>query len=190
MSPDRRPRVALLALCLAALPAQAGVELTLYDGFTASGDLTGSQGATVGWGFSLYNGTLDWLWAEATTYVPASGYADLGTYLDRYGPLAEPLAPAGSVTLYYPTSGLGAYQIDAVAVGSVTRGAIELTYSLFDADPFTDPDPGIIASGLTVTADASVTVVPLPATPLCLALGLLPLALARRPFTASLRGPG
>ena len=177
---NRRSLFAFLVLCLTALPAQAGVVLTLYDGLTVSGDLRGAQGQTVGWGLHLVNDTSDWLLAEGSDYVPHSGYANFGTYQDLYSTTAEPLAPQAAVTLYFPPTGLGTYQIAAVAVGSVTRGIIELTYSLYDANPFNDPGAEIVASGETVSADASVTVIPLPATSLCLALGLLPLVLARR----------
>jgi len=159
-----RKRLATLTfslLCAAALDARAAVvELTLYDGTDPGGALFGQPGQTVGWGFRLVNNSaLYWLLVNSTDYARAAGASNIGSYTDIYAANAVAgIAPnGGSFLSYYSptpgTAGLGSYRIgDLIPVGSTTWGTIELTYDLWDGDPYGVGDPTVVDSS-TVTAD-------------------------------------
>ncbi|AUB81416.1 hypothetical protein [Candidatus Thiodictyon syntrophicum] len=177
-----RKRLATLTfslLCAAALDARAAVvELTLYDGTDPGGALLGQPGQTVGWGFRLVNNSnLYWLLVNSTDYARGGGAPNIGSYTDIYGPnAAAGIAPNGGFFLSYysptPGTGLGSYQIgDLIPVGSTTWGTIELTYDFWDGDPNDVGEP--TGDGGIVTANASVTAIPVPPSLALVALGLL-----------------
>src|SRR5689334_2177161 len=76
----------LLAAASPAYVAHAAPLLTLSP---ASGGLSGSPGATVGWGFTLTN-TTDFAVVTGTSFVP-SPLSSVGTYEDYLGPRGTPV---------------------------------------------------------------------------------------------------
>ncbi len=177
---------AILGVLLIIAAAKADpITLTLLP---AGGAVSGAPGDTVGWGFSLTNGSDNYL-IVANSYFCQAGEdpffgactQTLGTYMDFIAWNGVMLAPGDSrVEAYDGTimAGVGAYTIDNAATpGSVDAGAISVVYNLFEGDPFVDGIP--VDGDFEIFNTASVTVedrlnpVPEPATVLLI---LAPLA--------------
>lgn len=193
---------ATLVLCLTVIEAWASVSVTLYDGTTPTGDLSGSPGQTVGWGVTVQNFETYWLQVNYTDYFPGSGYGQIGgpppPYNDNLGPAYVTIAPTGttpdptyyvgSYTDYYvpatQSGGAGSYAIGLVAAGSKTIGTIGVNYNLYSINPLTyvgNPGGIIVAENQTASAPASVTAaVPEPSTYALLCIGLGVVGYARR----------
>ena len=166
-------------ICLAAImaaTAAAAPTLTLTPG----GNLTGTPGATVGWGYTLTN-NVNWIEVVQAQFcldavVGNPCFVASTRFTDFISPPDVIVGPAGSATLAFNlglSQGLGKYIIDPAALpGSVVSGKILLTYNTFDNDPNTTGSQ--IGFNDAITANASVTVsgVPEPAS-----LGLVGLAL-------------
>lgn len=174
------------ALLLGALglspPASAAPMLTLAP---SDGALSGAPGKTVGWGFTLTNDA-DYLVVTAADF-PAS--LSIGQFIDFISPQFFVVGPApetDTVSQGFDAAlmtGVGAFEIDPFAViGGVAAGLLTLTYDLYAVspnDPGFDPDTDTLSVGNRLTAEVSVTVVPVPASLLLLLPGLL--GLVRRP---------
>jgi len=160
--------VCVLSVCLLCMPVYASTTFTLSP---TSGDISGSAGDTVGWGFTLTNST-DFLVVDSSDFCvgvitsPCSN--TLGTYTDFIGPnfiIAGPSPESTSITQSFDSSlatGVGSFLINNSALpGQSVSGEIVVTYDLYSVDP-NDPsfDPSVdtISVGNEVTADASVTV--------------------------------
>lgn len=156
---------ATLAFLMIVAAAKADpITLTLLP---ANGAASGAPGDTVGWGFSLTNGSVNYL-IVANSYFCQAGEdpffgtctQTLGTYSDFIAMNGVMLAPNDSwVEAYDGTvmAGVGEYAIDnAAAPGAVDAGAISVVYNLFDGDPFVD---GVQIDGdFEIFNTASVTV--------------------------------
>ena len=166
----------LLAGGLLLTSAWADPILTLIP---ADGAISGTPGTTVGWGFTLTN---DAHYAVIT----GRGFCDstssplpdiclppspnLGTYTDFAGAQFLVAGPSPENTVISQTfdntalTGIGSFVIDPSASGTAS-GIIVLTYDLFSVspnDPAFSPDDEL-SSGNYLTAAASVTAVPEPA---------------------------
>ena len=179
-----------LASALCCATAQAVPILTLAP---SGGAISGTPGATVGWGFTLTNPT-DYLVVSSASFIPAT---PLGTFTDFISAfnffVVGPAPDSTSVSQIFDAlnqTGIGSFAIDAGAlVGAVASGQIVLTYDLYSVSPndlLFNPDTDTLSNGNTLAANASVTVtapisgVPEPASLLLLAAGLIALYGTRR----------
>lgn len=163
--------------------SQAASTLTLDP---PGGAISGTPGATVGWGFTLTN-TMDYLVISSASFTPTTA---LGTFADFsafnffvVGP--APDSTSVSQAFDAPSQrGIGSFSIDAAAlVGTVASGQIAVTYDLYSVspnDPLFDPDTDGLSFGNTLAVNASVSVVPEPEIALLLAAGLIVLYGAHR----------
>lgn len=162
-----------------------------------TGSLSGDPGSTVGWGFSLTNGTGDFLVVANSSFCdggqnPVAGTCapHLGVYSDTVAGNATVLAPGSTMTQAFDlksASGLGSYSIwSSAAPGQTDTGSLSLVYDLFDSNPFTGSATQIggdqmVSASAQVTVEAAATAVPEPALPLIsgvIVLGML--AIGRR----------
>ena len=184
-------------LCAAAGLARPGTVLTLSP---AGGTVSGTQGATVGWGFTITN-TTDFLEVTSSAFCasPVSppfciGPA-LGTYTDIISSESSPviIGPSPESTSVTQTfnastpSGVGSFLIAASAAnGSIDQGEIVLTYDLFSVSPNSpnfNPNLDTISTDNFLTARAAVGVnlitTPEPGPFALFAAGLILLAVVR-----------
>jgi hypothetical protein len=128
--------VSSLLLIMGTGLAHAGLVLT-----PASGDITGSAGSTVGWGFLLTT-DLEWLSAVSSETLLDSN-PGLGTYLDFIGSSGGLVngvtAPSSSWNQLFDASagdGVGAFVIDSAAhTGDTDSGLMEILFESFSQDP-------------------------------------------------------
>ncbi|MCC6262641.1 MAG: hypothetical protein IT169_03615 [Bryobacterales bacterium] len=182
---------AILGVLILITAAKADpITLTLIP---SNGAVSGAPGDTVGWGFSLTNGSDNYLMV-ANSYFCQAGEDPffstctqlLGVYSDFIAANGIMLAPSQSWMETYDgtiMAGVGEYTIDNAATpGSVDAGAISVVYNLFEGDPFVDGIP--VDGDFEIFTTASVTVedrispVPEP-TPLLLLIGPLAVLIAR-----------
>ncbi len=162
---------------------QAAPTLTLTP---AGGAISGAPGATVGWGFTLTN-TTDYLVISSASFTPTT---PLGTFADfsAFNFFVVGSAPdSTSISQAFDApsqTGIGSFAIDAGAlVGAVASGQIVLSYDLYlvsPNNPLFNPDTDTLSNGNTLAVNASVTVVPEPASLLLLTAGLIVLYGAHR----------
>jgi hypothetical protein len=137
---------------------------------TPSGDITGSPGQTVGWGFSITNTTGFFLLVDSSNFcepgqdpftgpvftcAPGLGASTYTDFIANNGTVIPPsglIQPFNAVTM----TGVGAYMIDPAALtGSIDTGSIVLSYQEYNGNPFAG---GTQVSGDTeLSAAASVT---------------------------------
>jgi hypothetical protein len=159
---------AMLVWAGAAVSLSAGPVLTL----TPSGDLIGTPGTTVGWGFTITN---DADYAQITSaqycvkpvnFPLVCNSSALGIFTDFIGPSGIVVGPPGgtdpsSVSQNFDTialTGIGSFAIDnAAPIGAGDLGQIVLTYNLTTLDP-NDPNAVSLGTDLVFAADASITV--------------------------------
>lgn len=150
------------------------------------GAIFGTPGATVGWGFTLTN-TADYLVISSASFTPTT---PLGTFADFsafnffvVGPAPDSTSISQAFDVPSQT-GIGSFAIDAGAlVGAVASGQIVLSYDLYSVspnNPLFNPDTDTLSNGNTLAVNASVTVVPEPASLLLLTAGLIVLYGAHR----------
>jgi hypothetical protein len=180
--------LAVLGLALIGLTASADT-ITL-DLTPAGGTVSGLPGSTVGWGYTIGNGSNDYL-IVANSYFCESGQDPLfttctqalGTYSDFIANNGILIAPGdtGSQSFDASTqSGVGEYIIDPSATaGESDTGSLVVLYDLFDAN-FNQ-----IGGAMELTAGAEVNViggaspVPEPRFPILLGCVLAALILCR-----------
>lgn len=151
------------------------------------GAITGTSGATVGWGFTISNST-NFLVVTSSDFcvgpIASPCGNGLGTYSDFIGPnfiIVGPPPESTTVAQAFNLSlstGLGSFLINPGSTpGQGVTGQVVVTYDLYSVDP-NDPNfnPGLdtISVGNLLTANASVTaaVVPEPTSLLMLGSGL------------------
>ena len=170
------PTLALLGALVCA-QAQATVILQLDP---ANGAVSGTPGATVGWGFTLSNDA-DYLVVTSASF---SAPLSIGTFTDyisqQFFVVGPPLTQEFKPILM---TGIGSFAIDSNAtIGSVVNNPIVLTYDLFSVspnDPSFDPDTDTISNSNIVTASASVRVIPEPASIVLFTVGLIGLRVSK-----------
>ena len=169
-------------------------------------DLVGSPGQIVGWGYSILNDTGSFMVVtsvQSTYQTHPSGVSFNNPALDdllSVWMIGHGVALSGGCCFESPfllSSGLGLGSLQIAAGASGTEfGTILVNYSLFDANPFTNPNANQVFplndAGF-VSVSTSVTVTPLsntpePASAALLGGGLLVLAFSRpkRRWTGSL----
>ena len=185
----RRIVTLFLALTLtmaAAVTAQASVTFTLNPD---SGIVAGDPGQTVGWGYTISNDSVYWLWINNSDFTTNKD-ATWGTYTDSsYN--HTPVAPADGATptvLTVPYSfadntGAGSFAISpSTPVGDFAVGQILFTYDLYSADPSGGGlTPATSDSYSAAAAIQSASAVPEPSTYalLCISLGVVGFARKR-----------
>lgn len=143
-------------------PSLAAADVTLSLD-PVGGEISGSAGTDIGWGFTLDNDTGMYLLIDESVFN--SVQAD-GTYVDYTGSAPE-LGPSPYSTEYYAPfvlglSGIGEFDISSdpsVVIGASWDGALVLTYDLYTSDPSMDPNAQPFSTGNTVSADASIDIV-------------------------------
>lgn len=179
-----------LASALFCAILQAAPILTLDP---PGGAISGTPGATVGWGFTLTN-TTDYLVVSSASFIPATPLGAFTDFISAFNFFVVGPAPdSTSVSQAFDApsqTGIGSFAIDAGAlIGAVASGQIILTYDLFSVspnDPLFDPGADGLSFGNTLAVNASVTVtppttgVPEPESLLLLAAGLIALHGVRR----------
>jgi hypothetical protein len=157
--------VSALLVLLTSITAHAAVELTLDP---VNGALAGPPGATVGWGYTLINNTLDTLTLTGSRFDTSEtwvAYTDFVQFLMDNAVIA----PGGQLTQVFNftnQTGTGSVYIDPLApVPGLALGQIVLVYNT-DA---TDNN-----RGLEISANATVST-PEPSTYalLCISLGVV-----------------
>jgi hypothetical protein len=181
----------LLAMCLAA--SADSVTLTLAP---SDGSVSGLPGDSVGWGYTLVNGSSDYL-LVANSYFCESGQDPLfttcspslgaSTYQDFIANDFTLIAPGGSADATFDAvtnSGVGEYNIDPLVTSGSDSGSLTIVYDLYDADPTMGAAnqicPNDSVCDWEVSASAQVLVagtstVPEPRLPIFLAFGFLAL---------------
>ncbi len=138
----------------------------------ANGALAGPAGTTVGWGFTLANMGINYAVISGSDFCvgPISSPCSnsVGTYTDFSQFQFLVAGPSQTLMQSFDNAmmtGIGSFQIDAAASGSVL-GQVVVYYDLFSMDPNSpnfDPNSAI-SFGNTLTAVASVTVATQPST--------------------------
>jgi len=134
--------VVMLIASAAGARASAVIALVPPDGI-----VSGASGSTVGWGFTLTNGT-DWVSIDSVTTEnetsPLGGLSGgFTSYMDLLGGLSNGVTPPNQTwTLTFspgsPGTGLGQYAIDpGTPSGASDSGDFVIYYDEFSADPNT-----------------------------------------------------
>jgi PEP-CTERM motif len=164
--------VALTLVVAAAATAQGALTITLDP---VDGVISGVAGQTVGWGITVSNDSLEWLWINDSTFSngvtgPWAQYANLSGYM-------PPVAPGAVVTTPFNSAlnfGAGSFTIDPGSLpGDVAAGVIDFTYDLYVSDPTLGGTPD--NNGAYNGVSATVVTTPEPSTYalLCLSLGVV-----------------
>ncbi len=185
------PLLAVTALAVS-IPVHAAPVLTVTP---ASGTISGLQGSTVGWGFTITN-TVNYLEVTSSEFcsnpvsLPFCSASTVGTYTDIVGSESNPVIvgpspESSSVTQAFNNSaqtGFGAFKIAATAAnGATDSGQLVLTYDLFSVSPNDgnfDPGADTISTDNFLKANATINVNPaVPTVPEPGSFGFLVLAL-------------
>ena len=180
---------AVFAMC-----SQAAPMLTLLP---ASGNISGSPGAVVGWGFTLTDSTpSEWVLLTGSQFT---GSPVFGTYVDYLSSNNAPTyvvgpSPENSIIQVAwnrsTMAGLGEFEINSTASAFVSiPGNILVRYSVFSQDPLGpnfDPDTATVVADATVSVPAQVDIAPEPGSGWIIAV-LLPLAWLLRRRTIARR---
>ena len=153
-----------------------------------SGNVAGAPGTAVGWGFTLtFTNAADWVLLTGSEFT---GSQVNGTYVDYLSEPTAPLyvagpAPESSIVnqVWNASSSLGVAEFDIfnTANPGLITGNINIHYSVFSQDPNSPTfDPGsVLVADAFVTDQASVDVLPEPATAGLILAGMLTLGLGR-----------
>jgi hypothetical protein len=172
---------------------------TVSLSMTPSGTASGLPGSTVGWGFSLANGSSDYL-LVSNSYFCESGQdplfttctQSLGTYNDFIANNFTLINPGDTATQSFDSSsstGIGNYVIsNSASAGQSDVGSIIVVYDLYTVspeDPNFDPSADLVPGGdMEISANAEVDVtgissVPEPGSLVLLGSALVALAALR-----------
>jgi hypothetical protein len=174
-------KLALAGLLLSASLVQASP--ITFSLLPADGAISGEAGSTIGWGYSITNGST--LWLEVFNFSGATiENTQAAESLFDY-PF---VAPGATHTVAYDPANLGGlFQLtwDATApIDFITTGLFTISSSFYDGDPlaggnFVEPaEDQVVAYTATVTAAA--TAVPEPSTLLLFTTSLIATGLVRR----------
>jgi hypothetical protein len=168
-------RTAIFLFLLIAVGCLAGnAEMVMITTDPPGGAVTGSPGQTVGYGFTITNTTPYYLLFDNSYFCEPSQDPEfttctqsLGTYQDYIANNFTEVAPMSSLSESFNANtmtGFGAYDISPTAmVGATDSGNLVATYMEYQGDPF---NGGTQASlDIELSAPASVTVIPVSATP-------------------------
>lgn len=194
---------AVLLVLTTCLNAQA-YQLTLTP---AIGDLSGSPGAVVGWGYTITNDSADWMVVTDSRFDNLETWFMFTGFVARLDPATATIAPGGSltqnfsysvVTPGYPPAlsgtGIGAVAIDPSApVPSQATGNVVIVYDTYgDNGGIMGDQIGFSLDAVAdvqgkVAAGQGTTAVPEPSTYalLCISLGVV--GYARRRMAAGER---
>jgi hypothetical protein len=136
--------ITALALAVASPAAYASAVISLDP---SDGVVSGAPGGTVGWGFTMTNGTywvaIDSVVVENETSPVSGSSGGFTSYMDLLGGLTNGVtAPNQTWTLSFapgsPGTGVGQYVIDpSTPQGAVDSGDFLIYYDEFSADPNT-----------------------------------------------------
>ena len=168
---------AIVTLLIAAAPSWAA-EIYNFSLLPANGQIQGTPGTAIGWGYMLENQSSDY-WLVPTGL--SNNSFEFGTPLNVFDfPI---LAPGASVTVPFNSTnltGLFALTWDSNApLGTVESGVFVLGAEWWTGDPFGTGQLGAIASPTTRSYSAAV-VTPEPATGALVAMAVLGKFLLRR----------
>lgn len=132
---------------LVATTMEPDVTLTLDP---EDGQLSGSTGDIVGWGFTLTTDS-DYILIESFSF---GDLTPVGTFTSFDGPLAAASAMSPLTAPFDDSdrTGIGSYLITSPTAGSSTTGLISATYDVWDSDPNSDPNAMNLGFGLQVFA--------------------------------------
>jgi len=154
--------LALMVALLAVGTAGAAPTLQLAP---TNGALTGSPGATIGWGFTITNST-NYLVVTSASFTPSSALGTFTDFIAQYefvvvGPSPESTSVSQSFNNALQT-GAASFAISAGAhPGDSASGTITVTYDLYSVspnDPNFDPDIDTLSTDNALTAAASISV--------------------------------
>lgn len=181
-----------LAVSLMMAPAWSAPMLTLDP---PDGAISGVPGSTIGWGFSLSSDATNWTLITAVQMnVGAVGVFE--DYLSAWvsnnsfalAPGALPLIQAFSAGVPGVTAtGLASVILNANAPLGAITGAMDISYELYDADPF---QGGNFVSAGNFTPAFQITVspvadIPEPATAMLVGVGMLIVCASRRLYRSA-----
>jgi hypothetical protein len=160
-------RKAIQVLLLATVSTGLATADIAFSLDPASGAISGAPGETVGWGFTVSNSLSDYAEITSAIFVPdpTNQFTDfISPQFVIVGPGSPVVSQAFDLGLQ---EGVGSYLIPSLTpVGAHLAGSIKLTYDLYTVSPNDmanfDPGADLEASGLTVSADASIDVVATP----------------------------
>jgi len=147
------------------LQANTSFQLNPLDGA-----ISGTPGATIGWGFNLSNDE-NFLVVTSATFETSDSLGTFTDFISTANFFVVGPANSGS-TVWAQTfnagmqTGIGSFFINpGAAIGSVASGDMILTYDLFSRSPLDadfNPDIDTLSNGNVLTATASVAVSPIP----------------------------
>lgn len=155
----------LFAACGA---AQASPEFSLNP---FSGNIAGSAGSNVGWGFTLTPDSTFWI-SVLTSSLTDESDPGLGVYTDfigsQGGPVNAVLGPGSPDWMetfdFVSQVGVGSFSIDPAApAGAIDSGILDVEYETFSADPNVCGSCGIGFADATADVSVQVTATPEPA---------------------------
>jgi hypothetical protein len=157
----------------------------------ADGSVSGAPGSIVGWGFTVFGDSADWV--SVTNVSLLNETNPLGTFNEYMGVYGGPtdfaIAPGTNWNMTFspgpfPTvgTGVGEYDISPAAVpGSQDMGEFVIDYDIFDGDPLLGGNQINTVPLMMLTANGNlpaftINIVPEPSAALEFAAGLISLA--------------
>ena len=176
---------ATLRFFLAAASAVCSQAAPVLNLLPATGSVSGSPGAAVGWGFTLTDSTpSEWVILTGSQFT---GSPIFGAYVDYLSSNSAPtyvVGPAPENSTIQAAwnrstmAGLGEFDINSTAGLVSVPGNIVVHYSVFSADPLSpnfNPDTATVLADAAVSVPAQVNITPEPGSAWIIS-ALLPLA--------------